>query len=90
MQERSAEGYARDHLEFLRENGPDVLAQLASPATAISLRWGSRRRTGTVPYHVQNLPYLEQVQALQSRRHESDEIVRPDLIYQQLPDADAD
>jgi hypothetical protein len=32
MQERSAEGYARDHLEFLRENGPDVLAQLASPA----------------------------------------------------------
>jgi hypothetical protein len=34
---------------------------------------------------VQKLPYLERVQALQSRHHEAEEIVRHDLIYQPLP-----
>jgi predicted HD phosphohydrolase len=38
----------------------------------------------------QRSPYLEQVQALQSRRREADEIVRHDVIYQPLPDADGD
>jgi len=36
---------------------------------------------------VKNLPHLEKVRELEAFRHEADEIVRHDLIYQPLPES---
>jgi hypothetical protein len=33
---------------------------------------------------VKKLPYMEKVQALQSRRHEANEVVLHDIVYQPL------
>ncbi len=94
MQEPSAEEYARDHLKFLEEERPDVLeglrrsgdlnSYLSSVGEQAEEMFDDLMRQYLHSPHVQSLPHLKQVRALQSRRHEADEVVRHDLIYQPL------
>jgi hypothetical protein len=96
MQEPSAAEYAQDHLKFLKEERPDVLDQLrqssdlnsylSSVGEEAEQMYDDLMRLYQHSRHVQSLPHLEQVQALQSHRREADEVVRHDLIYQPLPE----
>ena len=95
-QEPKAKEYAQEHLRFLKENRPDVLAELRrsgdlnSYLSSVGVQASDRFLTLMMQYNnspeVQKLPHLDRVQALQSRRHEADELVRHDLILQPLKD----
>jgi Transposon-encoded protein TnpV len=84
-----AKDYAEEHRKFLEENHPSVLRGQKDPSSYLSLvgeqaesmfehLMMQRRR------QVQNLPHLEMVRELQAFRHQADEMVRHDLIYQPL------
>jgi hypothetical protein len=87
-----AKDYAEEHRRFLEENNPSVLrgqkdqnSYLSSVGELAEQMFEhlmiQRRR------QVQNLPHLEMVRELQAFRHQADEMVRHDLIYQPLPDS---
>lgn len=88
--------YAQEHLKFLEENRPDVLAglrqqgNLNSYLSSVGDQASDQFLTLMMQYknspEVASLPYQDQVTSLQSRRHEADEIVRHELIHQPLPD----
>jgi hypothetical protein len=85
-----AKDYAEEHRKFLVENNPSVLSGQKDQNSYLSLvgqqaeemfehLMTQRRR------QVQDLPHLEKVRKLQAFRHQADEMVRHDLIYQPLP-----
>jgi Zn-finger domain-containing protein len=92
--DQMAEEYAKEHLRFLEQNRPDVLAQLRRSGdlnkylSSVGEQASDLFSTLMSQYgnssEVQKLPYLDRVQALQSRRHEANEIVLHDIVYQPL------
>ena len=87
-----AQHYARLHKQFLEENNPSVLkgqpdrnSYLSSVGQqAEEMFEHLMTQYGHQP-EVQKLPYHQKVQELQSHRHQADEVVRNNLIYQPLP-----
>ena len=88
-----AQEYSQQHQRFLEQHRPDVWRKLPSsdrPSYLYSVGSQASDRFHTLMSQyeqspeVKDLPYLQKVQALQSRRHEADEIVRDELIYQPL------
>ena len=91
---QKSQDYAKEHLRFLQENRPDVLAELRrqgdlnSYLSSVGDQANDRFSTLMMQHlhspEVSKLPYQDRVTSLQSRRHEADEIVRHDLIHQPL------
>ncbi|HXW72555.1 MAG TPA: TnpV protein [Methylocella sp.] len=88
-----AKDYAEAHRKFLEENNPSVLRGQSDPNSYLS---SVGQQAEEMFEHlmiqrmhqpeVKNLPHLEKVRELEAFRHEADEIVRHDLIYQPLPE----
>lgn len=85
--------FAEEHKKFLEENAPDVLSKqsnqknyLSSVGEQATEMFDNLMMQYNNSPEIQKLPYQERVMALQSRRHEAEEIVRHDLIYQPLKD----
>lgn len=87
--------YSQAHRRYLEEHRPDVWQKLppadrrnylSSVGSQASDRFDTLMRQYAQSPEVKDLPYLQKVQALQSRRHEADELVRDELIYQPLKD----
>ena len=95
-QEPKAQEYAQEHLRFLEQNRPDVLAairrsgDLNSYLSSVGDQASDRFLTLMMQHknspEVAKLPYQARVTSLQSRRREADELVRHDLIHQPLKD----
>ena len=95
-QNPKAAEYAQEHLRFLQETRPDVLADLRrssdlnSYLSSVGETASDRFLTLMMQHHnspeVSSLPYQDRVMSLQSRRHEVDEVIRDELIYQPLKD----
>ena len=95
-QDTTEANYAQEHQKFLEENNPKVLSELRrsgdlnSYLSSVGEQASDLFLTIMMQYNnspeVQKLPHLDRVQALQSRRHEADELVRHDLILQPLKD----
>jgi len=96
----AAHRYAELHLKFLEDNNPAVLrdleqsgdlsSYLSSVGEQASLMFGHVMAQYRHSKEVQDLPHLQQVQALQSRRHEAEEIVLHDVIFQPLRNQQSD
>ena len=94
--EPKAQEYAQEHLRFLEQNRPDVLADLRqqgdlnSYLSSVGQQASDRFLTLMMQHNnspeVQKLQYQDRVMSLQSRRREADELVRHDLINQPLQD----
>lgn len=95
----SATEYAKLHRKFLKEERPEVYAELQKqhPGEASLTSYLSSvgqqasdlfdtlmMQTNSDP-KVQALPYQERVSLLQSRRHEANEVVLHDVVHQPLP-----
>lgn len=88
-----AQEYSQEHKRFLEEHRPDVWRRLQSSdpqsyLSSVGSQASDRFQSLMMDYagspQVKDLPYMEKVRALQSRRHEADEIVREELIHQPL------
>jgi hypothetical protein len=89
-----AEDYAKEHLRFLKENRPDVLKQLRkqgdlnSYLSSVGEQASEMFSTLMMQYkrhlEAQKVPYIDLVAALQGRRHEANELVLHDIVYQPL------
>jgi hypothetical protein len=98
LDDPKAAEYAWGHLRFLKENRPDVLRDLRrsgdlnSYLSSVGEQASEMFMTLMMRYknsqEVRELPFLEGVQALESRRHEVEETVLHDVIFQPLPDED--
>ena len=95
-QEPKAQEYAQEHLRFLKENRPDVLAELRrsgdlnSYLSSVGSQAADRLRFLMSQYQhspeVQKLPPLQRERALQSRHHEIEETIRDELLHQPRPE----
>ncbi len=90
-----AQEYSQQHRKFLEEHRPDVWRKLqssdrqnylSSVGNQASDRFDHLMREYAQSPEVKDLPYMQKVQALQSRRHEANEIVQAELIHQPLKD----
>jgi hypothetical protein len=89
-----AKDYAEEHRKFLEENNPSVLRGQKDPSSYLSLVGEQAEEMFEhlmIQYRnqpkVRDLPHLEKVRELQAFRHQADEMVRHDLIYQPLPES---
>jgi hypothetical protein len=87
-----AEDYAEQHRRFLVENNPSVLRGQKDPSGYLSLvgeqaeeMFGHMMMQRM--HQVRSLPHLEKVRELEAFRHQADEMVRHNLIYQPLPES---
>lgn len=89
-----AKRYAEEHKRFLQEHRPDVWRRLQQddPNSYLSSvgQQAAQRFMDLMSKHsnspaVQKLPHLQRVQELQSRRHEVEELIQHELIFQPLP-----
>jgi hypothetical protein len=87
-----AKDYAEEHRKFLEENNPSVLRGQKDPNSYLSLvgeqaedMFGHLMMQRM--HQVRNLSHLEKVRELEAFRHQADEMVRYDLIYQPLPES---
>jgi len=95
-QDPTAKRYAEEHLRYLKEARPDVLAglrqsgkldsYLSSVGNQASERLDHVMSQHMVSKEVQDLPYHQQVRELQSRHREAEETIRHDLIHQPVPE----
>lgn len=88
-----AQEYSQQHREFLEKHRPDVWRKLPSSdrpsyLSSVGEQASDRFQSLMLEYErspeVKDLPYMEKVRALQSRRHEAEELVRDELIHQPL------
>ena len=81
-----ADKYAAEHKRFLEEHNPAVLRGQSDPTsylssvgeTAAEMFWHLMREC---MQRVRDLPHMEKVRELESRRHEVEELIRHDLIF---------
>lgn len=88
-----AQEYSDRHQRFLEQHRPDVWRKLqssdrpsylSSVGSQASDRFHSLMNEYEQSPEVKDLPYMQKVQALQSRRHEADDLVQDELIHQPL------
>jgi hypothetical protein len=87
-----AKGFAKEHLEFLENNRPDVLSALRQSGDLDNYLSSVGEGASDMFDHLmretmhktRNLPYLDRVRELEARRHEVMEFIRHDRIYQPL------
>jgi hypothetical protein len=90
-----ARRYAQEHLRFLQEARPDVLAELRQHGNLDSYLSSVGESASEMSEHlmsqalaskeVQSLPYHQKVRELQSRQREVEELIQHDLICQPAP-----
>jgi hypothetical protein len=89
-----AKDYAEEHRKFLVENNPSVLSGQKDQSSFLSMVGEQAEemflhlmmQRANQP-EVRKLPHLEKVRELEAFRHQADEMVRHDLIYQPLPES---
>ena len=89
-----AQEYAKEHLKFLKDNNPDLLAALEKSGdlqaylstTGEDAADSFRTMMAQTLRASQNLPYQKQMTMLQNGQESAEEIIRHEMIYQPLPE----
>ena len=96
-QDPRVERYAEMHRKFLEDNNPAVLkgmpssdrqSYLSSVGEQANSMFLTLMRQYKESLEKQKVPHLQLVQSLQSHRHEAEEVVLHDVIFQPLPETD--
>jgi hypothetical protein len=93
-----AKQYAEEHHRFLKQSNPrllkslhqsgDLEKHLHSTGENAALMHETIMSQGSQTKEMQEMPYLQRVQRLQSLHKSAQEMVRSDLIHQPLPERD--
>jgi hypothetical protein len=88
------ERFALEHKRFLEDHNPSVLRGQSDADSYLSSvgRSAAEMFEHLMYQHmyspaVRDLPHMEKVRELESRRHEVEELIRHDLIFQPLPES---